>query len=470
MAGIEQRTFWDFAKMVLGKGGGVRTMASNQATFLRTDTDGTQWVRLAGSSDETPVNGRTLASAQAGDTVEWSIDDGVLSITGNATEPSVGERKVTEVVRGAVGGLHESVREALDASEASERLAEAAQAVASAINQHFWTDTSGIHVTEATQEAWQAAQTGANVLINSVGQLFRDGLNNLLAILPSGIAIYDGNGNDEANVVASFTRNLITLGQNTREAAIEMCGGAYEVSSSVHEISGSRVTHLTARESFEDPPDEWSETVSDIETSADTATSRLGIRCEHHDGGYKDGEKTHSHDTYASIDAIADARSSTIYLEADTIGLRGSKAGVVATVVYDDPYTADGVTPNRLQLGNPTRYQNSGSYSITTAGIDTYTNGPRITIPAGSYMFVGTWTFNSASASGDRNMQVGFRSGPSGTLWGERVRIRQSSGNFAVLNVSALRVFTSQTTVYLAGSASITSGAGDAWITAVRLN
>lgn len=131
-----------------------------------------------------------------------------------------------------------------------------------------------------------------------------------------------------------------------------------------------------------------------------------------------------------------------------------------------DPYNSNVMR----QLGNPTTYQNNGEYAITTAGIDTLHNGPRITIPAGSYIFVGQWTFNSASASGDRNMQVGFRSGASGSLWGERVRIRQSSGNFNALNVSALRTFTSETTVYLAGSASITSGKAGCYITAVRLN
>jgi hypothetical protein len=79
--------------MILGRGK-KDTTTREQATFLRTDQDGTQWVRLNGSSDETPVNGRTLASAKAGDIVEWSIDDGMLSITGNATTPAVGSSYV----------------------------------------------------------------------------------------------------------------------------------------------------------------------------------------------------------------------------------------------------------------------------------------------------------------------------------------------------------------------------------------
>lgn len=75
-----------------------------------------------------------------------------------------------------------------------------------------------------------------------------------------------------------------------------------------------------------------------------------------------------------------------------------------------------------------------------------------------------------SSSSGQRNLQLGFRSGASGDLWGERVRIMAAANNYAILNVSALRTFDAQTTVYLAGSSSMTSGSASAWITAVRLN
>lgn len=98
MAGIGQDTLWQFASMVFGKGKSEPTNRE-QATFLRTDSDGTQWVRLSGSSNETPVNGRTLASAKAGDVVEWSIEDGKLSIIGNATTPSVGSSYVDNEVK-----------------------------------------------------------------------------------------------------------------------------------------------------------------------------------------------------------------------------------------------------------------------------------------------------------------------------------------------------------------------------------
>lgn len=111
---------------------------------------------------------------------------------------------------------------------AARGVADAAQAVAEAVNQHFFADTNGIHVTEATQDDWDESHTGANVLINSIGQLFRDGLTNLLAILTTGVAIYDGNGNDAENVVASFTGTEVSLGANSNSSIIDMCGGAFK--------------------------------------------------------------------------------------------------------------------------------------------------------------------------------------------------------------------------------------------------
>ena len=90
------------------------------------------------------------------------------------------------VVTAAVGS---GDRMAASVSNA-ETLAEQAEAVATATGQHFWPDDDGVHVTEVTQEDWNDAESpgyhsGANVLLNALGQLFRDGLNNLLALLPA---------------------------------------------------------------------------------------------------------------------------------------------------------------------------------------------------------------------------------------------------------------------------------------------
>ena len=90
-------------------------------------------------------------------------------------------------------------------------IADAARSVADATAQHFWSDSEGAHVTQAAQAEWEASHSGPNSLWNSLGMLFRDGLSNLLGILSGttpgqrGIAVYDGEGNDASNIVASFT-------------------------------------------------------------------------------------------------------------------------------------------------------------------------------------------------------------------------------------------------------------------------
>lgn len=107
-----------------------------------------------------------------------------------------------------------------------------AKAVADATAQHVWTDDSGLHVTEVTQDEWSDEQgasyhSGMNVLLNALGQLFRNGLNNMLGIVsgatPS-ISIYDGAGNNDGNIVASFARDLIELGKGSAAAVIKLCG------------------------------------------------------------------------------------------------------------------------------------------------------------------------------------------------------------------------------------------------------
>lgn len=398
---------------------------------------------------------------------------------------------MTPLAIGSVGSV-DTIRDKAEAADSkstiAQTLAQAAKAVAEAVGQHFWTDSDGVHVTEVTEDEWKDDEegsttyhSGANVLINSIGQLFRSGTNNLLGIVSGtepGVTIYDGNGNESANVVATFTRTLIELGRNATSAVISLCGGRGIVRYAYESDFEKYIFHIESDGDFN--------VESRYESDDKTSTGVAGIKI----GGTEQSQSLHSTqvalvatESDSAVDRIHTGRvtvgsgtsvdNPSDYGDASYVNVDGANVDIKADqITFADPYTYN--YKNRgggtLQLGKPTTYQNNGEYAITTAGIDTLHNGPRITIPAGYYMFVGQWTFNSASASGDRNMQVGFRSGASGSLWGERVRIRQSSGNFNALNVSALREFTSETTVYLAGSASITSGKAGCYITAVRLN
>lgn len=130
------------------------------------------------------------------------------------------------VVTAAVGSgdrMAAAVQDAHDLAASVESIAQEAKEVAEATGQHFWPDDDGVHVTEVTQDEWQTAPTGANVLLNALGMLFRRAMNPLLALVTGsnpGVAIYDGEGDAATNVVASFTSAGQVIGR-TDESHLE---------------------------------------------------------------------------------------------------------------------------------------------------------------------------------------------------------------------------------------------------------
>ena len=214
---ISAKTAWALAKAI--KGGSKKKLPnSGSATIVRVDQDGTHWVRISGSDVETPINGSITADARPGDVVQYHLEDTRISITGNATSPSVGKEYVDERVEPLEAKVDVVARANALLNTATERarsVADAASAVANAVNQHFFSDTSGIHVTEATQADWNTNHSGANVLINSIGQLFRDGLNNLLTLTTENgaraLTVWDGLGNT-ADHIRAIIGEIIQLG------------------------------------------------------------------------------------------------------------------------------------------------------------------------------------------------------------------------------------------------------------------
>ena len=148
--------------------------------------------------DQTVIDLPTSPDVAEGDEVIVTlVGDGPLKTPIVTANPGSGDRMAA------------AVADARDMASNAETLAEQAEAVANATGQHFWPDDDGIHVTEVTQTEWNDStspnyHSGANVLLNSLGQLFRDGLNNLLALLPTGFAYYDGDGNADNNIIVSF--------------------------------------------------------------------------------------------------------------------------------------------------------------------------------------------------------------------------------------------------------------------------
>lgn len=180
----------------------------------RLDNDGTVWVQLHGADEDTPCTSQT-AAVRVGDAVTVTIDGGSARVDGNVTRPATDDERAEEAHELAAQAVDE-VAEVRETATATARLtaiangiAEQAQAVAQAIGQHFWADGNGVHVTEAEGDP----TTEHNILINSLGILLRKAAIPLVSITEGAIAFYDGAGNAEGNIMASFGPTLARVGK-----------------------------------------------------------------------------------------------------------------------------------------------------------------------------------------------------------------------------------------------------------------
>ena len=122
-----------------------------------------------------------------------------------------------EVLQGDTENLQSNIEVNASNVADSAQLASEAADIANATGQYFWHDANGAHV--STEE--NNPEGERNSIWNSLGMLFRKGATNLLAVLaggasgtdPKGIAVYDGEGNNAENVVASFTDSGSVIGK-----------------------------------------------------------------------------------------------------------------------------------------------------------------------------------------------------------------------------------------------------------------
>lgn len=88
------------------------------------------------------------------------------------------------------------------------QVANDAKAIADAVDQHFWADGNGVHVsTDADDPAGDN-----NILINALGLLLRAQTDNLVSISQTATAFYDGNGNNASNITAQFGGSGAVIG------------------------------------------------------------------------------------------------------------------------------------------------------------------------------------------------------------------------------------------------------------------
>ena len=156
---ISAKTAWALAKAI--KGGSKRKGPTNgTATVVRVDQDGTHWVRISGSDVETPVNGAVTVDAKAGDTVQYHLEDTRISITGNATSPSVGGTYVSQAVAPVERKANTALAEASRAKEAADT------AESEAYRAHVAADAAQTSADTAAGAA-SAARTSANEALTS---------------------------------------------------------------------------------------------------------------------------------------------------------------------------------------------------------------------------------------------------------------------------------------------------------------
>ena len=87
--------------------------------------------------------------------------------------------------------------------------------VANSVKQHFWVDNGGVHIASIPNDG----STEFNSLWNSAsGMLFRNGVNNLVKLALNTLTFYDGTGNTNDAVLASFGTRGIKLGRTGNNA------------------------------------------------------------------------------------------------------------------------------------------------------------------------------------------------------------------------------------------------------------
>ena len=228
------------------------------ATVMAKDEDGTVWVRLFGSDTDTPVSS-TTSTVDVGDNVEVVISEGRAKILRNRSTPAAGVSFVARAFGQAVedAEAYSSIQfaDAARMNSITKKLAEEADAIATAINQHFFDDDQGIHVTDVTQDEWEASYPDFsdqsttkpynNILVNSAGILLRSALKYLVSISRSGIVFYDGAGNAASNQTASFGINGTIIGKTdsnyitTTSNGIDFFSGNRKMLSFVSRLQGA---------------------------------------------------------------------------------------------------------------------------------------------------------------------------------------------------------------------------------------
>ena len=195
----------DSVKRIIRK----ETEAYDTAATVRRIEGSTAWVHIDGGVDETPV--KLTINAQPGDNVQVRVSGGKAFLVGNGSAPPTDDR-VANYARSIATTAQTTAEDAQEAAEAVTGIATAASANASAaitlaegIDDHFWSDSAGAHITEDTQEDYQAdpSAAGGNTLITSAGMAIRHGTTQLAAFTSTGAQIGQNENGQTRSVIGT---------------------------------------------------------------------------------------------------------------------------------------------------------------------------------------------------------------------------------------------------------------------------
>lgn len=155
---------WQIADALTAVAGGGRGgSTSGIATVSSIDSEGRVWVHLPGGVDETPVNGSSVADCDPGQSVSYTVENGRLSITGNASNPSVGQDNVDRTVA-PISLRVDTI------SELANRAYEAADAAVSDASRANEAASSAQSSANSAAVAAGSAQTSANAAAVAAGE------------------------------------------------------------------------------------------------------------------------------------------------------------------------------------------------------------------------------------------------------------------------------------------------------------
>ena len=192
----------------------------------------TVWVSIPGGIDETPID--KTVNCSVGDNVQVRVSGGRAWITGNATAPPTDD--TTAIKADTTANKAQVI--AVDAKETAEAVegiavnasttATTAKTIAEGVNEHFWHDSGGAHVTEVTQEEWNDPADpnyhfGGNTLITTQGMAIRNGLTPLAQFGSTG-AVIGKNANGESRSEISTSGMQIIQNVSGVDTAIANLG------------------------------------------------------------------------------------------------------------------------------------------------------------------------------------------------------------------------------------------------------